>query len=192
MEAPQLERWRWLTGQKRGREKWLALLLLPPHQKCPYPLLLLCPSSCDLKTLLHLISPHHSAYWKGKRTTRRSCHEAYVVRKMIMQRSKWLEQKLSEMEDRVHTLRNHGLSWRKILNNRGKTVVQTGYLLFTFISRTILTVTVSHPLLTLEVYGTARIRVLCGKRNNTLQLHLTFLAIYKQIQSGCTLCMNQL
>lgn len=45
-------------------------------------------------------------------------------------------------------------------------IVQAGYLPFTFISRTVLTIAVSHPLLTLEVYGTARIRVLCGKEKN--------------------------
>lgn len=34
------------------------------------------------------------------------------------------------------------------------------YLLIAFISRASLTVAVSHPLLTFEIYGTARIRVL--------------------------------
>lgn len=42
-------------------------------------------------------------------------------------------------------------------------MIQAGYLPFAFVSRTIVTVTVSHSFLTFEVYGTARIRVLCGK-----------------------------
>lgn len=46
-------------------------------------------------------------------------------------------------------------------------IVQAGYLAITFVSRTVLTVAVSHPLLTLEVYGTARIRVLCEKEKYT-------------------------
>lgn len=63
-------------------------------------------------------------------------------------------------------------------------IAQAGYLPFTFVSRTVLTIAVSHSLLTLEVYGTARIRVLCGKEKNTLQLHLTFHAIYDPIKLG--------
>lgn len=46
-------------------------------------------------------------------------------------------------------------------------IVQTGYLPITFVSRTVLTIAVSHPLLTLEVYGAARIRVLCGEEKHT-------------------------
>ncbi len=177
-EALQLEKWRWLTGQKRGREKWLALLLLPLPQMCPYPLPLLCPSSCDLKTLLLLTSPHRNACWWGKRTGRHSCHEGYGVRKMIMQRSKWLERKLSKKKDRQRNLfwENMEGKYFKItqcmwyiekLNNRRKVTVRASYLPITFISRTVLTVAVSHPLLTLEVYGTARIRVLCEKDKYT-------------------------
>lgn len=46
-------------------------------------------------------------------------------------------------------------------------IVRASYLPITFVSRTILTVAVSHPLLTLEVYGAARIRVLCEKGKYT-------------------------
>ncbi len=50
------------------------------------------------------------------------------------------------------------LTWTDVITVSLSTVFQYA---LTFVSRTVLTITVSHPLFTLQVYGTARIRVLC-------------------------------
>lgn len=68
------------------------------------------------------------------------------------------------------------------ISNRRKIIVQDGYLPITFVSRTVLTIAVSHPLLTLEVYGTARIRVLCGKEKIHYSYTTHILAIYNPIK----------
>lgn len=49
----------------------------------------------------------------------------------------------------------------KIIHIWSSSLVQAGYLSFAFITRAVLTITVSHSFLTFKVYGIAGIWVLC-------------------------------
>lgn len=89
----------------------------------------------------------------------------HVVKKM----NKSLEQKPSEETDKKMLLlflldvsdMKTSLCRHPEGSEKTSPGVQPHYLAFTFISRSILTVTVSHSFLALQVYGTAGVRVFC-------------------------------